>query len=192
MQTCSVDGCEGCIRNKKLGLCNKHYLRHRRHGDAKDGGTEYGAAQSWLAENVPSGTDECVLWPFGRFSDGYGGIQIDGVKRRVSRHVCELAHGKPAVSAMDAAHTCGNGHLGCVNDRHLYWATRSQNASDRLAHGTANRGARNGQVKLTEAQARELLALKDSGLLQKEAAKKFGVSRELVGRIWRRVAWDWL
>lgn len=147
---------------------------------------------TWFAANIPAQTDDCVIWPFGRFADGCGGLSHDGKKVRASRFVCSLIHGDAANPKMDAAHRCGRGHDACVNDRHLYWATRSKNASDRIEHGTANRGQRNGQAKLTESQAREILSLKDGGLLHKEVAAEFGISRELVGRIWRRQIWEWL
>jgi len=33
-----------------------------------------------------------------------------------------------------AHHSCGNGHLGCVNPKHLYWGDASQNAKDAAKH----------------------------------------------------------
>lgn len=189
---CSANGCESEARYKAVQLCNRHYLRLRRHGSVEGGATSQGEPLDWLRGNVPAETDDCLVWPYGRFADGYGAIRWEGRKHRVHRLVCTMIHGDPPCESMDAAHTCGNGHLGCVNDRHLYWATRAQNLADRIAHGTANRGQRNGQAKLTELEAREILSLKGSGILQKDVAARFGVSRELVGRIWRRQIWEWL
>jgi len=189
---CVVYDCGREAKYKAAQLCTRHYLRMRRHGSAIGGGTSYGEALSWLAANIPAGTDKCIIWPYGRFADGYGALQVDGRKVRVHRYVCRLVHGNPPSETMDAAHRCGRGHDGCINDRHLYWASRAQNLADRIEHGTANRGQRNGQAKLSEDEARQVLGLKDTGLLQKEVARRFGVSRELVGRIWRRQIWEWL
>lgn len=189
---CSADGCDQPVRYKTVQLCNRHYLRLRRYGDTQAGGPEQGAALAWIAEEIPAKSSACLFWPFGRFKDGYAAVQVGGKKVRVNRLVCEEMHGSPDLANMDAAHTCGRGHLGCVNDRHLYWATRAQNLADRVAHGTANRGKRNGQAKLDEAQAREILALKDSGEMQRTIADRYAVSRELIGRIWRRQIWEWL
>lgn len=148
-----------------------------------------GEALKWISEHVPSKTDECVLWPFGKLADGYGAVQVGPRKWRAHRFVCVQVHG-PASPEYDAAHRCGV--RACVNDRHLYWATRAKNLADRVEHGTANRGKRNGQAKLDEAQARAILAAKDSGRLQRDIASDYGVSRELVGRIWRKKIWTWL
>lgn len=115
-----------------------------------------------------------------------------GKKQRAHRHICRIVHGAPPDEAYDAAHTCGNGHAACVNDRHIYWATRAQNLMDRVAHGTVNQGERNGFAKLSEAQAREIWALRDSGSIQADVADRFGVSRRLIGNIWARRAWAWL
>ena len=192
MILCRVEGCGAADKYKAPQLCNRHYLRLRRHGNETAGGSDQGAALRWIDENIPARSDACLYWPFGRFADGYGAVQFEGQKARVHRLVCQRVHGEPEDAGMDAAHQCGRGHRGCVNDRHLYWATRAQNLADRVGHGTANRGRRNGQAKLDEAQAREILALKDSGVLQKEVAGRYGVSRELIGRIWRRQIWEWL
>lgn len=189
---CSVIGCDAAAKYKSPQLCNRHYIRLRRHGDPQGGGSEQGAALEWISTAIPAKSDACLIWPFGRFKDGYGAVQVSGKKVRVHRLVCEQQHGPPDEANMDAAHSCGRGHLGCVNDRHLYWATRAQNLADRIGHGTANRGKRNGQAKLGEAQAREILALKNSGEMQKVVAERYGVSRELIGRIWRRQIWEWL
>lgn len=186
---CRVESCDREVKYKSESLCNRHYLRLRRHGSPTAGGAVYGQAHEWIEKSIPTDCDDCVYWPFGRFADGYGAIQVDGKKWRAHRYICQMVHGEPPDESMDAAHKCGKGHLGCVNDRHIYWATRSQNLADRVEHGTVNEGGRNGWARLAEADARAILDLKGSGLLQKEVAGRFGVSRELVGRIWRRVAW---
>lgn len=65
---------------------------------------------------------------------GYGLIRIDGVMCRVHRLVCIRRHGPPPTDDLEAAHSCGN--AGCVNPRHIRWATRFENAADKKLHGT--------------------------------------------------------
>lgn len=151
-----------------------------------------GDALRWIEQNIPAQTDDCVDWPFGRFSDGYGALQIGSKKLRAHRYICSRIHGDPPTGQMDAAHSCGRGHAGCVNDRHLRWATRRQNIADAIAHRSWPMGERGCHAKLTDEQAKHVLALRGSGRLQKQVAQEFGVSRELVGRIWRRQVWAWL
>jgi hypothetical protein len=43
-------------------------------------------ARLWIAGLVTEKpSDRCVDWPFGRFADGYGGVQVDGKKWRAHR-----------------------------------------------------------------------------------------------------------
>jgi len=95
--------------------------------------------------------NQCLMWPFGAGSDGYGLIHLNGKKERVARIVCKIENGPSPDPRMDAAHSCGNGHLGCVSRSHLRWATRKENVQDARDHGTISAGERNGHAKLTEA-----------------------------------------
>lgn len=179
-QACSVDGCDA--RAKVRGLCWSHYLRLRRHGDPMAGATERGKPLRFLMEKVRAyDGDDCLIWPFGR-SGGYGTILYNGKKQYVHRVVCFLEHGPPPTSAHEAAHSCGRGHAGCVNRRHLSWKTSADNKSDMIGHGTAPRGERNGQSKLTRADVLRIRALKGT-VSQAEIAKRFGVHQSHISRI---------
>jgi hypothetical protein len=61
--------------------------------------------------------------------------------RRAHRVMCEIAHGPKPAPGFVAAHTCGKGREGCVNPRHLRWASQKENMADKLLHGTSNRTA---------------------------------------------------
>jgi len=41
--------------------------------------------------------------------------------------MCRLANGDPALPWLEASHTCEQGHLGCVNPKHLEWETHYEN-----------------------------------------------------------------
>jgi hypothetical protein len=88
--------------------------------------------------------EDCLTWPFSRF--GYGTIYGHKHAHRV---MCELAYGPAPSPRHQVAHSCGKGHEGCVNPRHLRWATPKENSADMVLHGTALRGERAINVKLT-------------------------------------------
>jgi hypothetical protein len=137
---CSVLRCEAVAWRR--GLCCAHYTRQRKHGDPLAGGTPKGELLHWLKRHANYPADECLTWPFGDRGNGYGSVKFRGKHTSASRVMCLLAHGEPTAPDADAAHSCGNGHLGCVNPRHLRWATRLENVRDAISHGSTSRGAK--------------------------------------------------
>ena len=134
--------------------------------------------------------DECLFWSFSR-SRGAAMIYIDGHNARVARIVCERTHGPAPTPGHEAAHSCGNDHLGCVSPKHLRWATPSENNQDKLSHGTHNRGERHNLAKLTEADVREIRRLRGTAS-RAEIAERFGVSVATVKGIYSGHTWGWL
>lgn len=139
----------------------------------------------WLLSHVDYEGDDCVMWPFGG-TNGYGTFSLNGKLRYAHRYMCELVHGPCPSKNHNAAHSCGRGHLGCINPRHLSWQTISQNALDRTKHGTRNVWARAG--KLSDAKAAEIRALRGK-VSQYEIGKMYGVccatiSAVMAGRSW--------
>lgn len=187
--SCAVDDCD--ISPIKKGLCNKHYLRLWRYGDPTAGGTGNGEADKFIRSMLnATPTDDCIILPFGRKGNGYGKIYVNGKMIGAHRYVCELVHGAPD-KGMIALHSCGKGHLGCVNHKHLRWGTYSDNYQDSVAHGTASIGAKCRSTKLTEDQVKEIIAIKGKGS-QKSIAERFGVAQSVISRIqsgknWRHV-----
>lgn len=185
LRLCSIPDCGKPV--KARGYCNAHYLRAKRHGDPLRGGTANGEPQRFFQNVVlPYDGNECLTWPFGT-AGGYGRLG----NANVSRLVCELANGAPPSSNYDAAHSCGNGHLGCVTKRHMSWKTRKENMADKITHGTHNRGERQYRAKLTEDKARQILALK--GIMkQADIASLMGVRQDQISRIQSGKRWAWL
>src|SRR5215471_14726746 len=93
----------------------------------------------WIQERVGHAGDDCLQWPFSRSSSGYGILFHEGKVVYAHRTMCELANGKPPTPKHHASHSCGRGHLGCVNPRHLEWKTAAENQQDRRKHGTWSR-----------------------------------------------------
>lgn len=81
--------------------------------------------------------DWCLFWPFGR--DPRTGRAMIGEPfmdtKYPHRIMCELVNGPAPIDKPQAAHSCGNGHLACINPHHLDWKNNSENQLDRTAHG---------------------------------------------------------
>lgn len=184
---CSIPDCGK--RHKGHGYCDAHLHRWTKHGDPMGGQTPKGELHRFLIEEVlPHRSVECLIWPYGTGS-GYGQMKYEGRMQLVHRVVCELTCGRAPDDRNDAAHTCGNSR--CVNPTHIRWANRPENMADRVGHGTANRGKRNGKTKLTEAAVREIISLRGA-LSLSQLAHRFGVSKSTVGSIFERRSWAWL
>lgn len=189
---CLVDGCDR--KHVARGYCILHYQRLLFAGDVKAAMPPRltpGTRQRWLLEHVSHQGETCLIWPFSRDHRGYGRATMDGVSHTASRIMCELAHGAPPEPDLQAAHNCGNGHLGCVHPQHLRWDTVTGNHADKIAHGTHIQGEDQGSSKLTEGQVLEIRALKGK-LTQREIGERYGIAQTTVGRIHRRKAWSWL
>lgn len=179
---CSVPGCGRLTRSR--GWCVSHYRRWQRHGDPLAGNTYRGALQKWLHENAGHSGDDCLLWPFGRNTHGYGAVTALG--HGAHHSMCEMAHGPRPTPQHEAAHQCGN-RL-CCNPQHLRWATPKENAADMLLHGTRLIGECHPLAKLTAAQVLEIRAIGRSEQ-RKILAAQYGVHNALIHRILRGTAW---
>lgn len=141
---CSVADCERVGWRK--GMCGAHYQRALKYGDPLAGRTMKGAPADFLRKHADYSADDCLTWPFSDKGNGYGMVLFRGRRTTANRAMCELAHGKPPSASHEAAHSCGNGHLGCVNPRHLRWATKLENVHDAMKDGTASRGAKHAEA----------------------------------------------
>jgi hypothetical protein len=188
---CSIPGCGKPVRTLKSGLCCGHEKRLKRHGDPLIGRTPVGTPLKWIEENASHVGDECLTWPFSRTQAGYGDINVEGKRHLASRIMCIVAHGEPPTEQHQTAHNCGNGHLGCVNPRHLRWATPVENNADKAEHGTVNNGERNGAAKLTEYEVREIRRLKPN-CSYRSLGEMFGITAATACDVVKRRSWAWL
>lgn len=129
----------------------------------------------------------CVPWPFACSDNGYAVASFNG--RQTYAHIiaCTFKHGPKPTEAHETAHNCGL--RPCINGSHVRWDTRAGNHADKLIHDTHNRGERHGLHKLTEAEARAILASSDS---QYALARRYGVERTTIRRVQSRETWSWL
>lgn len=188
--SCSVLNCSKPHYRK--GYCCAHYSRLVKHGDPLGGRTPDGEPLRFVNNVAMTHTGgNCLTWPYGKSRSGYGQIRVNGKLIEAHRYVCTLVNGDPPTPRHEAAHSCGKGHEGCVSPIHLSWKTRAENRADRLIHGTHDRGERHAQAKLTDAAAREIVAMKGVEP-QCELAKRFGVSAQAIGNIHSGRRWTWL
>nr|WP_313709014.1 hypothetical protein [Brucella intermedia] len=189
IRICSVPGCGK--RHSAKGYCGQHYQKFIRYGDPELGRSNkpYGSYREFIEYALHEyDSDDCLIWPYQKTNKGYAVITIDGTRTTVSRYICREINGKPPQEEYQAAHSCGNGHLGCINSRHLRWATPSENHEDKNIHGTMIAGEDSNLSKLSES---DVLAIRDlrPSMKVKDLAEKFGCSTGLVWLICKRKVW---
>lgn len=193
---CSIDNCNGNAHADAKGArgwCRAHYHRWNRYGDPMGGRTRLGEPYQWIVDHVAHDGNACLIWPYSAIASGYGLVKGGGKRLFAHREMCQLANGEPPSSEHEAAHSCGNGHLGCVHPKHLRWDTHQGNMGDILLHDTHTRGERQPTHKLTEAEVLTIRSLYGSGnISQVQLARQFGVGQVQIGRIIRRERWAWL
>lgn len=186
---CSFAGCENVNVVVVKGLCAAHYQQQRR-GRALEPIVAYRYRQTpWLEAHIAYEGDACLIWPFSKNREGRAYGRHRGTQSSLaSRVMCELAHGAPPSQKHEAAHSCGNGHKGCVNPKHLRWATPLENAEDKRKHGTQVFGERVGNSKLTE---RQVLAIREltHNVTHEGLSHLFGTSIPNVSAIVNRRSW---
>jgi uncharacterized protein YerC len=177
-------------------VCNTHYLRWYRLGDARapaKRGTRKSEIEEWVAAMVAADDGECWPWPFNTYtpehSPGYGSF---GMWRNTTAHraILLLAAGPPPKPGMFACHksTCTERPL-CVAPWHLYWGTARDNAADMIVDGTRPQGENHYHSLVTEAQAIAIIADRRP---YGEIAAEYGVSKRVIsdikqGRTWKHL-----
>ena len=109
-----------------------------------------------------------------------------GNGRRVHRLVLEAFVG-PCPEGLEACHS--NGDPTDNRLENLRWGTHEDNHQDRVKHGTLNQGERAGGVKLTAEQVRNIRSLAARGVLQKDLAQRYGVTKQTVSKIVKGERW---
>lgn len=134
--------------------------------------------------------DECLHWPFAKYSTGRGQVWTGSKKEQVHRLICAHVHGAPPTPKHEAAHNCGNGHLACITKKHLRWATRKENESDKIRHGTNNRGLKAGEAHPSaKLRAIQVEAIRSDNRRGAEIAREYGVSENAIYLIRNNKTW---
>lgn len=187
---CGVDGCKEPYMAK--GYCRAHYSKMWRYGDPVQDVRSHvpeGAHLEWIKAHSTYNERGCLIWPFRRNKKGYAVCSIDGRFTMAYRAMCEVVNGAPPSAEHQAAHSCGEGHKGCVNPTHLRWATAQENADDRILHGRSCRGEESAVAKLTSDDIREIRASTEDSRV---VAAKYGIVRDYVYDIRNLKTWQHL
>jgi hypothetical protein len=125
--------------------------------------------------------------------NGHGYHQVnlyrDGTPQahRVHRLVAEAFIG-PRPEGLYTCHNDGNSKNNHADN--LRYDTPSSNQTDRVAHGTSNRGTRNRQAKLNAGSVREMRRLYAAGgVTLAQLSERFGVSMATVSLVVNRKRW---
>lgn len=131
------------------------------------------------------GVEDLVLKSFAS-KDGYIHVNIcaAGVRNtRAVHHLVLEAFVGPRLPGKEGSHL--NGNRGDARLANLRYESHAENCRRRREHGTQTNppGDRSACVKLKDHQVAEVAALRAKGLLQREIAEHFGVSRTLIWAI---------
>lgn len=155
-------------------------------------------AERFWVRVVPDAASGCWQWTGAKSPLGYGafgiGSRYDGTARIVRAHrmAWELTHG-PITDGRFVCHHCDNPP--CCNPSHLFLGTPADNAADMAVKGRSRglrTGTQNPKTKFSPETARAARVLIQSGVSQREVARRLGVSRGTVqniinGKAWRHV-----
>jgi len=167
---CQEQGCENNLVAR--GLCSKHYQRERSGGMPV---LPKKTIEDRFWEKVDK-SDGCWKWK-GHLSKasmskggGYGRLLSGGRQVLAHRSSFQIHFGE-IPEGMNVCHTCDN--RACVNPKHLFLGTQSDNLIDALKKGRAP------NTKLTEP---DVLKIKQcEGMFLREIADKFDVS---ISQVW--------
>jgi hypothetical protein len=184
---CLVANCTGPTHAR--GLCNKHYARWRKHGDADiagaplhiDSDAEYLLAVGFTV--TPSG---CWEWAGtvdrrGRPHAGRGG------KNWLAYRLAYETWVGPVPPGMQLNHHCDNPV--CINPGpgHVYVGTAKQNTQDMLSRGR-QRKPTGLLTKLTPAQRDDIVRRVGQGETQRSLAAEYGVQASGISKYLTRLA----
>lgn len=106
---------------------------------------------------------------------------------QVNRAVCLTFHGKPPSDKHQAAHLDGR----TQNNRpeNLAWKTATENAADKVRHGTAPIGVKNAQARLKEESVADIIGRYASGEKSVSLADEYQISAATVLAVVRGAIW---
>ena len=107
---------------------------------------------------------------------------------KVHRCVAKVFLGDRSAEGLIVLH----GEKGALDNslENLYWGTYSDNNGiDKVRDGTTGQGEKNGRAKLKEADIHKIRDMKSNGILQKEIAALYGVSKAQISNIVRGKRW---
>jgi len=118
-------------QGKKSKYCSSEEKRSRyaKNVGEKDSRT----IREFVHDHRNSATDDCIFVPAsleGRPA------RLDHCNQTITaaRYMALLTMGAPKSTGMVVRHLCANGHLSCINPRHLAWGAPADNIADAIRH----------------------------------------------------------
>lgn len=190
MQNCFVENCEDQVVAK--GMCNRHYLRHKRVGTVEDNGRSHASLSTRFFRKVDR-TATCWIWTGNTSRNGYGSIQSGGKgSPTLSAHRLSYEMHKGQIpEGCVVMHSCDN--PSCVNPDHLSIGTFKENTADMIAKGRkrtiAPKGIDNGKAKLNDSLVRYIRqSSKNAASIARELSLSANCIRGVrTGRTWSHV-----
>jgi hypothetical protein len=189
MSKCSF---EGCLNNaSRVGLCASHYNQKRAGKELKPLQLQYHGytEEKRFMQRVKKVDSGCWEWQGSTNAEGWhgqwrnksGGIEL------THRASWRMFNGE-IPKGIFVLHKCDNPI--CVNPKHLFLGTQSDNAKDMWIKNRGNpgksQGEKHGMAKVNEETVREIRSSSESGVA---LANKFGISRTTVSEIRKRKTW---
>lgn len=128
----------------------------------------------------------CWLWAASRNRGGYGNIRVGCQVVGAHRVAWMLTYGS-IPEGMLVCHRC-DVRL-CCNPAHMFLGTPADNLADMVAKGRQASGEASGHAELTEAQVREIRALRARGYTYSKLMALYGKSNTCIYSICRYISW---
>lgn len=140
----------------------------------------------------PDAKTGCINWKGGIQIGGYGMFAMLNKTMQAHRVSWMLANFKEIPDALIIRHKCPKKNRLCVNPEHLETGTHKDNAQDEKDMGFKSHGENVYQATITNEQARQICDSRKDGKSQKDRAKQFGVSINVIrlidtGKTWQHV-----
>lgn len=184
---CSMEGCNR--RHQARKLCNAHYMRWLRLGDANISLTNQGVGKTfeerfWSRVNK-NGT--CWLWQGKPSTSGYGTVSYQGKYIGAHRIAWFLVFGK--MPNLNILHSCDNPI--CVNPTHLRNGTNVENIADKVLRNRQAKGEKITISKLKDNEVREIRK-NSQNLSRNDLAKIYNVTYCTIANIIKGISWKHL
>lgn len=157
-------------------------------------------------EKVDRGSDDaCWNWTASLQGRGYGKFTTNGKEKNAHRWIYIKING-PVADGIEICHTCDNPK--CVNPRHLFAGTKSDNMRDAAQkgrnamqrapekshfHGRKDiqcRGEKQGNSRLTTPDVLEIIGMSENGISSTDIAKRFCISPGHARKVASGMAWS--